>query len=67
MRQLLHQSQHLSSAIAWRHQRGRRQAKDGNFHAPAGACATEPALNSAHGRSSAKMILFHFTMKQRVK
>ena len=26
---------------------GRRQhAKDGNFHAPAGACATECALNS---------------------
>jgi len=23
----------------------RRQAKDGNFHAPAGACATERALN----------------------
>jgi len=33
----------------------RRQAKDGNFHAPAGACATE--LRSAHGRSLAKIIL----------
>jgi len=30
----------------------RRQAKDGNFHAPAGACATERTLNSAHGSSS---------------
>jgi len=40
----------------------RRQAKDGNFHAPVGACATERALNSAHGRSSAKTILLHFMM-----
>jgi len=31
-----------------------RQAKDGNFHAP----ATERALNTAHGRCSAKIILF---------
>jgi len=30
-------------AAAGRH----RQAKDGNFHAPAGACANERALNSA--------------------
>jgi len=45
----------------------RQQAKDGNFHAPAGACATERALNSAHGRSSAKIILFHFMMEPRVK
>jgi len=45
----------------------RRQAKDGNFHAPAGACATEHALNSAHGRSSAKIILFHFMMEPLVK
>jgi len=27
----------------------RRQAKDGHFHAPEGACATERTLNSAHG------------------
>jgi len=45
----------------------RRQAKDGNFHAPSGACATERALNPAHGRSSAKIILFHFMMEPRVK
>jgi len=45
----------------------RRQAKDGHFHAPAGACATERALNSTHGRSSAKIILFHFNMEPRVK
>jgi len=45
---------------------GRRQQAHGNFHAPAGACATECALNSAHGRSSAKIILFHF-MEPRVK
>jgi len=31
----------------------RRQAKDGNFHAPAGSVQ----LNSAHGRSFAKIIL----------
>ena len=31
----------------------RRQAKVGNFHAPAGACATE----LRHGRSFAKIIL----------
>jgi len=36
-----------------------RQAKDGNFHVPAGARATE--------RSSAKIILFHFMMEPRVK
>jgi len=36
-----------------------RQAKDGNFHAPAGARATE--------WSSAKIILFHFMMEPRVK
>jgi len=41
--------------------------KDGNFHAPAGACATERDLNSAHERSSAKIILFHFMMEPRVK
>ena len=36
---------------------GRRwQAKDGNFHAPLGACATER-----------KIILFHFLMEPRVK
>jgi len=45
----------------------RRQAKDGNFHAPAGACATERALNSALGRSSPKIILVHFMMEPRVK
>ena len=45
----------------------RRKAKDGNFHAPADACATERVLNSAHGRSSAKIILFHFMIKPRVK
>ena len=37
----------------------RRQGKDGNFHAPAGACATERAL--------AKIILFHLMMEPRVK
>ena len=31
----------------------RRQAKGGNFHAPAGACVT----GFAHGRSFAKIIL----------
>ena len=36
----------------------RRQAKDGNFHAPASACTTERALNLARGRSTAKIILF---------
>jgi len=45
----------------------RRQAKDGNLHAPAGACATERALNSAYRRSSAKVILFHCMMEPRVK
>jgi len=44
-----------------------RQAKDGKFHAPAGACATERALNSTDGRSSAKIILFHFMMEPGVK
>ena len=34
----------------------RRQAKIGIFHARAGACATKQ-LNSAHGRSFAKIIL----------
>jgi len=33
--------------------------RDGNFHAPAGACATERAL--------AKIILFHLMMEPRVK
>jgi len=37
----------------------------GNFHAPAGACATERALNSAHG--SAKIILFHFSRGSMLK
>jgi len=41
----------------------RRQAKDGNFYASVGACATERALNSA----DAKIILFHFMMEPRVK
>jgi len=45
----------------------RRQAKAGNFHEPAGACATERALNSAYGPSSAKIILVHFMMEPRVK
>ena len=45
----------------------RRQAKDGNCHAPAGARATERALNSTHKRSSAKIILFHFIIEPRVK
>jgi len=40
----------------------RRQAKDGNFHAPGGACATKRDVNC-----SAKIILFHFMMEPRVK
>ena len=45
----------------------RRQAKDGIFQALAGACATERALNFAHGRSSAKIIIFHFMLEPRLK
>jgi len=45
----------------------RSRCNGGNFHAPAGACATERAVNYAHGRSSAKIILFHFMMEPRVK
>jgi len=44
-----------------------RQAKDGNYRAPAGVRSTERALNSVDGRSSAKIILFHFMMEPRVK
>jgi len=71
MRQCCSQSEHLSSVIAWRRLQtpaGRlRQARDGEqyaFQAPAGACATERALNSAH---SLKLFLFHFMMEPRVK
>jgi len=36
---------------------GRRQAKDGNFQVPAGACTTERAREL---RQFSKIILFHF-------
>ena len=49
------QSLHLSTVIAR------------NFHAPAGAYATERALNSAHVKMSAPLKLFNFTMEPRVK
>ena len=52
------QSQYLSSVIAWRRQRGRRQAKDGNFQAPVGACATERA-RELHPFSKNYFISFH--------
>jgi len=40
--------------------RCRRCKPGGNYPAPAGACATERTVNSAHGQNSAKIILFHF-------
>jgi len=45
MRQLLHP---VAAFVYCNRQAAgrRRQAKDGNFHATAGACATEGALNS---------------------